>query len=228
MFTFMLMPFCHIKIPIHSVVYSKSQCPLCTLQSEHSYIYYKKSLSSSHINNLLVLRLLQQCSLLFDVCMSSVCGRGKGCVCVCWGGASENPYGCLKLQMAASPRCIVCFFLYVCPISLPLKTGVSLPPCFMPWYPNPVSLLLYFTVVIKTVRVTWKQIPWSDITTAKLIIDLTNRRVASTAWILWTKGWFMSWVWTKRDVLMLLRMMHNLTHELLVSETFHSIFSNFS
>lgn len=81
----MLMPFCHIKIPIHSVVYSKSQCPLCTLQSEHSYIYYKKSLSSSHINNLPVLRLLQQCSLLFDVCMSSVCVGGGRAVTVCVG-----------------------------------------------------------------------------------------------------------------------------------------------
>lgn len=58
-------------------------------------------------------------------------GGGRA-VSVCVGGASENPYGCLKLQMAASPRCIVCFFLYVCPIALPLKTGVSLPPCFMP------------------------------------------------------------------------------------------------
>ena len=131
--------------------------------------------------------------------MSSGCGREKGCIYVCLGRvACENSYGCLKLQMSASPRYIVCFFLYVCATALPFKTGVSLPPCFMPWYPNPVSLLLCFRLVIKTVRVTWTQIPWSDITTAELIIDLTNRRVASTAWILWTKGWVLSWVWTKR------------------------------
>lgn len=152
--------------------------------------------------------------------------EGEGLyLCVFGWGPCENSYGCLKLQMSASPRYIVCFFLYVCPTALPLKTGVSLPSCFMPWYPNPVSLLLCFRVVIKTVRVTWTQIPQSDITTAELIIDLTNRRVASTAWILWTKGWFLSWVWTKRDVLVLLRMMHN---EFLVSESFHSIVSDFS
>ena len=90
--------------------------------------------------------------------------------------------------------------------------------------------------ILSKIRLTWtpalRNTETDDPRTQMAVKWLTNSRVAYTVWILWTRGWFTSWVEWKGTVSDFYHVTQSNTqytiYKLFISEIFHLIFSGHS